>query len=87
MQGNKLLKTSFTCIDFSASPTPASVAVPIFALEILKAEPERINLIRNAEKMRNGFKEMGFRVIDSRTAIVPVVLGEDRLVFMFWRKL
>ena len=37
--------------------------------------------------MRKGFKAMGFRVIDSRTAIVPVVLGEDDLVFKFWRKL
>jgi len=26
-------------------------------------------------------------VIDSRTAIVPVVLGDDMLVFQFWRKL
>ena len=82
------LKHHSPALIFSASPTPASVAAADAALEILKAEPERINnLIRNAEKMRNGFKEMGFRVIDSRTAIVPVVLGEDQLVFMFWRKL
>ncbi|HMQ69411.1 MAG TPA: aminotransferase class I/II-fold pyridoxal phosphate-dependent enzyme [Ignavibacteria bacterium] len=82
------LKHHSPALIFSASPTPASVAAADAALEILKAEPERItNLIKNAEKMRNGFKEMGFRVIDSRTAIVPVVLGEDQLVFMFWRKL
>lgn len=73
---------------FSASPTPASVAAADAALDILKAEPERITkLIANAEKMRKGFKEMGYRIIESRTAIVPVVLGEDDIVFMFWRKL
>ena len=82
------LKHNSPALIFSASPTPASVAAADAALEILKAEPERItNLIRNAQKMRDGFKNLGFRVIDSRTAIVPVVLGEDDLVFMFWRKL
>ena len=82
------IKHTSPALIFSASPTPASVAAADAALDILIAEPERIlSLISNAEKMRNGFKEMGFNVIDSRTAIVPVVLGEDDLVFMFWRKL
>lgn len=82
------LKHHSPALIFSASPTPASVAAADAALDILIAEPERIkSLISNAEKMRNGFREMGFRVIDSRTAIVPVVLGEDDIVFVFWRKL
>ncbi len=82
------LKHHSLALIFSASPTPASVAAADAALEILKAEPERIaRLISNAEKMRKGFKEMGYNVIESRTAIVPVVLGEDNLVFMFWKKL
>jgi len=82
------LKHHSPALIFSASPTPASVAAADAALEILKAEPERITrLLANAEKMRKGFKEMGFNVIDSRTAIVPVVLGEDDLVFAYWRKL
>jgi 8-amino-7-oxononanoate synthase len=37
--------------------------------------------------MREGFKAMGFNVIESETAIVPVVLGQDDITFMFWRKL
>ncbi|MEO6696254.1 MAG: pyridoxal phosphate-dependent aminotransferase family protein [Ignavibacteria bacterium] len=82
------LKHHSPALIFSASPTPASVAAADAALEILKAEPERITkLLANAEKMRKGFKEMGFNVIESKTAIVPVVLGEDDLVFAFWRKL
>ena len=72
------LKHNSPALIFSASPTPASVAAADAALDILIAEPER---------MRKGFKEMGFTVIDSRTAIVPVVLGEDEYVFKFWRKL
>lgn len=82
------LKHHSPALIFSASPTPASVAAADAALEILKAEPERIvRLIANAKKMREGFGAMGFNVIQSRTAIVPVVLGKDELVFAFWRKL
>ena len=73
---------------FSASPTPSSVAAAGVALEILRKEPERIdNLISNSNKMREGFKKMGFKIIDGKTAIVPVILGDDMLVFKFWRKL
>ena len=73
---------------FSASPTPSSVAAAGIALEILRKEPQRIdNLISNSNKMREGFKKMGFKVIDGKTAIVPVILGDDMLVFKFWRKL
>jgi 8-amino-7-oxononanoate synthase len=73
---------------FSASPTPSSVAAAEAALDILRAEPERIKeLVDNANKMRKGFKDMGFEVIDGRTAVVPVILGDDPLVFKFWRKL
>ena len=82
------LKHHASALIFSASPTPASVAAAGAALEILKEEPERISkLIKNSDKMRKGFKEMGFTVIDGRTAIVPVILGKDELAFLFWRKL
>ena len=73
---------------FSASPTPASVAAAIAALEILEAEPERVTkLIRNADKMRKGFTKLGFNVIDGRTAIVPVIVGDDETAFQMWRML
>jgi len=73
---------------FSASPTPASVAAAIAALDILEAEPERVTkLIRNADKMRKGFSELGFNVIDGRTAIVPVIVGDDETAFKMWRML
>ena len=44
-------------------------------------------LIANADKMRKGFKQMGFTVIDGQTAIVPVIIGEDTKTFVFWREL
>jgi 8-amino-7-oxononanoate synthase len=73
---------------FSASPTPAAVAAALAALDILEKEPERMHtLIANADKMRKGFKEMGFRVIEAPTAIVPVIIGDDLNTFVFWRAL
>jgi 8-amino-7-oxononanoate synthase len=73
---------------FSASPTPASVAAAMAALEILEEEPERITkLIKNADKMRKGFKSMGFTIIEGQTAIVPVIIGDDPRTFAFWKKL
>lgn len=73
---------------FSASPTPASVAAAMAALEILEQEPERVErLIQNANYMRSGFKQMGYRIIDGQTAIVPVIIGDDERTFIFWRKL
>lgn len=73
---------------FSASPTPAAVAAAIAALEILQAEPERVTrLIRNAEKMRAGLKKAGFTVLDGRTAIVPVIVGNDEIAFKMWKML
>lgn len=73
---------------FSASPTPAAVAAVLAALEILKNEPERVDkLVRNANKMRKGFKEAGFTVIEGRTAIVPVIVGDDGIAFKMWRML
>jgi len=82
------LKHHAPALIFSASPTPASVAAALAALEIVEQEPERMHrLIANAEKMRKGFKQMGFTVIDGQTAIVPVIIGEDNKTFVFWRAL
>jgi len=73
---------------FSASPTPASVASALAALEILKAGPERVNrLIENSSYMREALKKLGFTVLDGRTAIVPVIVGEDGLAFNMWKML
>jgi len=82
------LKHQSPALIFSASPTPASVAAALAALDILEKEPERITrLIRNADKMRKGFKEMGFKILENPTAIVPVIVGDDMIAFQFWRAL
>ena len=82
------LKHHSAALIFSASPTPASVAATLAALDILKKEPWRVpKLINNANKVRKELSEAGFKIIDGRTAIVPVIVGNDELAFAMWRKL
>lgn len=82
------IKHHAAALIFSASPTPASVAAAMAALEILEKEPERVQkLIRNANKVRTELRAAGFTVIDGRTAIVPVIVGDDLLAFKMWRML
>ena len=83
------LKHNAPALIFSASPTPASVASALAALDILEKEPERIGkLQRNARKMRKGFQSLGFNIIDGNdSAIVPVIIGDTEKTLIFWRQL
>jgi 8-amino-7-oxononanoate synthase len=82
------LKHNAPALIFSASPTPASVAAALAALDILEREPERIDkLMRNARKMRDGFKAMGYHVGEHDSAVVPVVIGDTEKVLVMWRHL
>ncbi len=82
------LKHFAPALIFSASPTPASVAAAMAALDILEKEPERVDkLMRNARKMRKGFKEMGYRVGEHDSAVVPVIIGDTDKVLYMWRQL
>jgi 8-amino-7-oxononanoate synthase len=73
---------------FSASPTPASVAAAIASLDILEAEPWRVDKLReNADYMRKGFSDLGFKVIMGETGVVPVIIGDDMTSFVFWKEL
>ncbi|MFC2084910.1 aminotransferase class I/II-fold pyridoxal phosphate-dependent enzyme [Bacteroidota bacterium] len=73
---------------FSASPTPSSVAAAMAALEILEDEPWRVEkVVSNTDKVRKGLIDAGFQIIDGRTAIVPVIVGDDEIAFAMWKML
>jgi 8-amino-7-oxononanoate synthase len=73
---------------FSASMTPANVAAVHAALKIVKREPERINRIREISAyVRNGFKQVGLKILEGITPIVPVITGDDMKTFQIWRRL
>jgi len=71
---------------FSASPSPASAASVLAALEIIDQEPERRErLWHNTNKMRKAFKRMGFDTGVSETPIIPLLMGEMEQAFMMWK--
>jgi len=73
---------------FSASMAPANVAAVQAALRIVRREPERVARINEiAEIMRRGFRELGFKIIDGGTPIIPVIIGDDLKTFRFWHRL
>jgi 8-amino-7-oxononanoate synthase len=82
------LKHHAPALIFSASPTPASVASAMAALDVLESEPWRIDkLMRNARKMRQGLKAMGYRVGEHDSAVVPVIIGDTDQVLVMWKAL
>ena len=82
------LKHNSPAFIFSASPTPASVAAAIESLKILEEEPQLVDrLIKNADRVRKGLKQLGFDVHENKTAIVPVIIGDTMKTLLFWKKL
>ncbi len=82
------LKHQSAAIIFSASPTPSSCAATLAALDILEEQPELVDKLRkNADYMREGFKNLGFNVLYNHSAIIPVIVGEMEKALLFWRKL
>ncbi len=67
---------------FSAALPPAQAAAALAALQILEAEPERVeNLRRNANHFITGLKRLGFDTMQTETAIVPILCGADDKAF------
>ena len=73
---------------FSASMPPPSVATVLKCLDILEEEPERLErLWEISEYMRNGFRNSGFNIWTSQSAVIPVVIGDMLTCFRFWHDL
>ncbi len=82
------VKHNSRALMFSASMSPPACAAVLAALEIVKQEPERLQRLRdNADKMREGFKAMGYRIRENPTPIVPVFIGEEKKTFWFCKAL
>jgi 7-keto-8-aminopelargonate synthetase-like enzyme len=73
---------------FSAGLPPPCVAAISAALDVIESEPERREqLWKNADRMRRELTSLGFDTGLTRTPIIPVIIGEDRVVFQFWKLL
>jgi 8-amino-7-oxononanoate synthase len=64
---------------YTTAPPPACAAATVAALELLRAEPERrTRLWQNHGRLRSGLAALGFRLTDTQSPIVPVLIGEPR---------
>lgn len=62
---------------FSNALPPTVACSAAKALEILEREPERVaRLHQNVAKMRSGLRSLGFEVLESPTAILPIIVGD-----------
>ena len=82
------IKYNSQAFRFSASMAPACVGAVRASLRIIRREPERVERLRKiAMEMRDGLKSQGFKLIESITPILPVIIGDDMGTFRFWRRL
>jgi len=73
---------------FSASMPAANVAACLAALDIMRTEPERpARLKAIADRMRQGYRELGYDTGASETPIIPIIIGDDMPTFTMWRAL
>ena len=82
------IKHNSRTLIFSASMTPASAATVIAAIDIMEAEPERIqHLWEVTHYALNGFKAAGFDTGKSETPIIPLFIRDDIKALMLTQML
>src|SRR6266513_2234833 len=69
---------------FSTSHPPGVAAACIAAIEVLLAEPERIErLWKNTARFKHGLRRIGFETGASETPITPVIVGKGSVAMEF----
>lgn len=82
------LKHQSRSLMFSASISPANAASVIAAIEIIKAEPERIEqLWKNTRYALKSLKDLGFDVGKTETPIIPIYVRDDVKTFKLTKML
>lgn len=82
------IKHTARALIFSASMVPSSVASAQTALHIIESEPQRRQRLWDiTEKVLKGFKEIGLDTGESESPVIPVIIGEDKKCFAFWKAL
>jgi 8-amino-7-oxononanoate synthase len=73
---------------FTAALPPGNTAGVLAALQVMQREPERRErLWKNARRLQDGLRSVGFDIGPTETPIVPVLIGPLEKTFLFWRKL
>lgn len=73
---------------FSAAMPPASAGTVLECLNIVESEPQHLEqLWKNASKMNRELMRLGYNTLNSRTPIIPLLIGDDFTAFDFTQKL
>jgi 8-amino-7-oxononanoate synthase len=82
----KFLRHASRAYIFSAALPPAQAAAARAAFEVILDEPWRVEkLRRNTRQFIQGLQDRGFDTMNTETAIVPVLCGEDELAYRITR--
>jgi 8-amino-7-oxononanoate synthase len=67
---------------FSTSLPPPVCAGAIAALKIMEENPEIVTKLRNNVRyLSEGLKRLGFKVQDTESAIIPIIIGDELLTY------
>ena len=67
---------------FSAALPPAQAAAALEAFEVIDAEPWRVEALRrNSRQFIDGLRRRGLDTLNTQTAIVPILCGEDEAAY------
>ncbi|MFX0195497.1 MAG: aminotransferase class I/II-fold pyridoxal phosphate-dependent enzyme [Candidatus Hodarchaeota archaeon] len=67
---------------FTASPPPSVVATVLAAIEVLEEHPELVQKLHvNARFIKEGLSQLGYRLEDTKTPIIPILIGDDEMAF------
>lgn len=73
---------------FSASITPSNCAAALEALRIIRSEPDRQSRLKeNSDYLRTKLREAGLPVLDSESAIIPIMTYETMRTFQIHHNL
>lgn len=73
---------------FSASIPPSNAAAALEALDVMRKEPERCERVMAiADRMRKGYRGLGFDIGNSTTPVIPVIIGDNERTFLAWKML
>ena len=73
---------------FSAAMPPAAAATVLECLKIVEEEPEHLQrLWKNARRMHRELNDLGYNTLNSKTPIIPLLIGDDMQAFAFTQEL
>lgn len=71
---------------FSTSMPPSIVASNLKALKIIRSEKGRIDRLQQlSSQLRSRLIELGFKVLDGHSAIIPIIIGDDEETILLWK--